>query len=197
MNRAEAIEFAKEQQEIFGGKMGEFLAFVENELTQPNASNTLNALDCDDLISRKALYEKTAEWEAQALHLVEIHLHDEDLTEWRKWSAILNDRTAFKFDVADAPSASPRWIPVTERLPGIDTDVLISYRYKEGEGDTSHAYIDITSYGDLYFGGNPVHSAIDGNRIKHWRAPFAYFDSNYEVIAWMPLPQPWKGADDE
>ena len=95
------------------------------------------------------------------------------------------------------PSAEPRWIPVTERLPEIDTDVLISYRYKEGEGDTSHAYIDITSYGDLYFGGNPVHSAIDGNRIKHWRAPFAYFDSNYEVTAWMPLPQPWKGADDE
>lgn len=59
----------------------------------------------DDLISRQALYEKTAEWEAQALHMVEVYLHDEDMTEWRKWSAILKERTAFKHDVADAPSA--------------------------------------------------------------------------------------------
>lgn len=59
----------------------------------------------NDLISRMALYEKTAEWEAQALHMVELHLHDEDTTEWRKWSTILAERSAFKHDVADAPAA--------------------------------------------------------------------------------------------
>ena len=66
----------------------------------------------DDLISRQALYEKTAEWEAQALHMVEVYLHDEDMTEWRKWSAILKERSAFKHDVADAPSAERRgkWV---------------------------------------------------------------------------------------
>ena len=58
----------------------------------------------DDLISRQALYEKTAEWEAQALHMVEKTMNDEDLTEWRKWSIILKERSAFKFDIADAPS---------------------------------------------------------------------------------------------
>ena len=83
---------------------------------------------------------------------------------------------------------TPRWIPVTERLPEEDKEVLISYRYKEGEGDTSHSDIDITSYGQMYFGGQKV------GRVKHWRAPFEYFESNYEVIAWMPLPEPYKGG---
>ena len=83
-----------------------------------------------------------------------------------------------------------RWIPCSERLPEDDVEVLISYRYKEGEGDTSHTDIDITTYGQMYFGGNKV-----GN-YKHWRAPFEYFESNYEVIAWMPLPEPYKEVED-
>ena len=85
----------------------------------------------------------------------------------------------------------PRWIPVTEKLPEEDKEVLISYRYKEGEGDTSHVKIDITSYGQMYFGGNKV------GKTKHWRAPFEYFESNYEVIAWMPLPEPYKGCGEK
>lgn len=57
-----------------------------------------------DLIDRNKLYEKTAEWEAQALHMVEVTMHDEDTTEWKRWSAVLTERSAFKFDVADAPA---------------------------------------------------------------------------------------------
>lgn len=90
-----------------------------------------------------------------------------------------------------AADVEPRWIPVTERLPEEDKEVLISYRYKEGEGDTSHVDIDITTYGQMYFGGNKV------GEMKHWRAPFEYFHSNYEVIAWMPLPEPYKGGEQE
>lgn len=88
-----------------------------------------------------------------------------------------------------AVDIAPRWIPVTERLPEEDKEVLISYRYKEGEGDTSHVNIDITTYGQMYFGGR----RIEG--VKHWRAPFEYFENNYEVIAWMPLPEPYKGGE--
>ena len=87
------------------------------------------------------------------------------------------------------PSAEKtgKWIPVSERLPEEDTEVLICYKYREGEGDTNHARIDITSYGDMYFGGNRI------AQTKHWRQPFEYFALNYEVVAWMPLPEPYKG----
>ena len=84
---------------------------------------------------------------------------------------------------------APQWIPCSGRLPEEDTEVLISYRYKEGEGDTSNTYINITTYGQMYFGGNKV-----GDH-KHWRAPFEYFESNYEVIAWMPLPEPYREGE--
>lgn len=56
------------------------------------------------LIDKRVLYKQTAEWEAQALAMVEKTMHDEDPTEWRKWSAVLTERTAFKHDVADAPT---------------------------------------------------------------------------------------------
>lgn len=63
--------------------------------------------DHGDLIDRHKLYDKTEEWEAQALHMVEVHMNDEDTTEWRKWSTVLTERSAFKFDVADAPTVIP------------------------------------------------------------------------------------------
>lgn len=97
--------------------------------------------------------------------------------------ALQFDRNQYNAGYADGYNAS-RWIPVKNRLPEEDTDVLISYRYKEGEGDTSHVYIDITSYGDMYFGGRKVEG------VKHWRPPFEYFTSNYEVVAWQPIPEP-------
>lgn len=56
------------------------------------------------LINADDLYEKTAKWEAEAFAQVQIHMHDEDLTEWKKWSIILTERSAFKYDIADAPT---------------------------------------------------------------------------------------------
>ena len=62
------------------------------------------------LIDADALYEKTAEWEAQALHMVEVTMHDEDKTEWRRWSAVLTERSAFKYDISDAQTVQPELI---------------------------------------------------------------------------------------
>lgn len=106
-----------------------------------------------------------------------------------RYATQLDERTAFKFMLTDALVVNiPRWIPITERLPEENTEVLISYRYKEGEGDTSHVEIAITTYGTMYIGLT---------KVKDWRPSFEYFHSNYEVIAWMPLPEPYKGGEGE
>lgn len=54
------------------------------------------------LIDADELYKETAEWEAQALHGV--NTYDRESEDWYKWTYILNERSAFKFDVADAPT---------------------------------------------------------------------------------------------
>lgn len=56
-----------------------------------------------DLIDKAKLYEKVAEWEAQALQHASKLLEANNVEEWRRWTSILNERTAFKHDVADAP----------------------------------------------------------------------------------------------
>ena len=65
-----------------------------------------------DLIERKPLYERAAGLEAEALDyaskLIERGSNGEATSEeWRIWSAVLAERTAFKHDVFDAPSAEP------------------------------------------------------------------------------------------
>lgn len=69
------------------------------------------------MIDADALYERACELEAQALSYVGKIVSDETKTEeWRIWSAILAERTAFKHDVFDAPT-------IEKRKPGhwIDT----------------------------------------------------------------------------
>ena len=126
----------------------------------------------DDTISRQAVID-----------LLKQMRKDGDMVPWEGKDVFARIR--------ELPSAQPeqQWIPCSERLPEEDTEVLISYRYKEGEGDTDHVNIDITSYGTTCFGGREIHT------LKEWRQPFDYFHANYEVIAWMPLPEPYKEDD--
>ena len=69
--------------------------------TIPTIGEQVDALEIAirSLEAWESLYEKTAEWESEALYEVEKHIHDEDAGEWRKWSHILTERTAFSCDV--------------------------------------------------------------------------------------------------
>lgn len=100
----------------------------------------------------------------------------------------------FKFDFAGVKSFECRcgqkfinttgegWIPVDERMPEDDVDVLITYADIDDENYTD---ICITTYGYAYLGGNKLD-------FKEWRSPFEYFKSNYKVMAWQYLPEPYR-----
>lgn len=121
------------------------------------------------LIDADALYEKAASLEAQALNYVE-KLMERDgrevSTEFRIWSAILAERTAFKHDVFDAPTIKEcerEWTPVSKRVPNENKD-----------------YLTTTVNSEVY-----CDRWIEDN-----------FNRTELVIAWMPLPEPYKEVDD-
>ena len=74
------------------------------------------------------------------------------------------------------------WIPVQDKLPEDDVDVLITYADIDDENYTD---ICITTYGYAYLGGNKLD-------FKEWRSPFEYFKTNYKVVAWRPLPERYR-----
>ena len=78
--------------------------------------------------------------------------------------------------IDDTPTidAVSEWIPCSERLPRKDGTYLVTY---EWIGKTGNKYIE-----------------IEGIDFEHGR----WDCHDYEkVTAWMPLPKPWKGVDDE
>lgn len=64
------------------------------------------------LIDAGKLYEQIAELEAEALAYVKKLDPKEDYERWLRWTVVLTERTAFKHDVVDAPTAEKRgrWV---------------------------------------------------------------------------------------
>ena len=79
--------------------------------------------------------------------------------------------------IIQLPSAQPepQWIPCSERLPNGQTEVIVSCC--DDAGDSKYNY---TSFGWM---------TRDG---EYW---IVDNEINYYVNAWMPLPEPWKGAE--
>lgn len=56
------------------------------------------------LVDVEPLFERAVELEAVALEQVRKYEPSEKPIEWNRWSGILGERTAFKYDLMDAPT---------------------------------------------------------------------------------------------
>ena len=66
----------------------------------------------------------------------------------------------------------PKWIPVSERLPEYGREVLTC---------SDSGYIEIQSCESTY---------------TYWENALGDWSAIDEVVAWMPLPEPYKGAEE-
>lgn len=73
--------------------------------------------------------------------------------------------------IKNMPS-SQQWVPVTERLPDKDVPVFV-----------------------YLFGDSPYIVWI--NRDGEWQTEEFIIDCDYLPKAWMPLPEPWKGEEND
>ena len=80
---------------------------------------------------------------------------------------------------ADRPQ---EWIPCSERLPKYYDEYLVTLESPQ------MLIIGIAEY-------EPDEMLVAGG--KWYLDDYDRVHSDLQVIAWMPLPEPWKGADDE
>lgn len=80
--------------------------------------------------------------------------------------------------IEDLPSADPHWIPCSERLPHGSCSDLVNVSIHDDSGDTPFDYTScgwVTTDGEYWIVDNEI---------------------NNHVIAWMPLPKPYRGESE-
>lgn len=84
--------------------------------------------------------------------------------------------------VMDAPTIEPqRWIPVTEAMPEEKQDVLLAFKHNMVVG----------FWEDILNDGGQAWYANSGNG---WMTGTETVDDDGYPLAWMPLPEPWRGG---
>ena len=136
----------------------------------------------DDLISRQAaIYAVDSETVSTNPEHFEAHqkftqfLDDAEVSSFGRWqwaNGFNTALTAVGIDLKKLPSAQ-QWIPCSERLPEENKAILLGVKYKDDFKMFVTARMDITYWQGL------------GRDIK------------CQEMRWMPLPEPWKGEDDD
>ena len=102
-------------------------------------------------------------------------------------------------EFSELEKAEPHWIPVTERLPdvGIDGEIeILGYEQLAIADSTfkiSNPVLATRKIDDRYELA-VLQWEVDGNDRKYWVNDGG--DIIKGVIAWMPLPEPFKGGGD-
>lgn len=88
----------------------------------------------------------------------------------------LEHQSGFADGQIAANRKKPRWIPVTERLPEEERQVLAYYGFNHGDGDLEMMFMQVLDY----YAHDPKphfqHEGTNGMTVTHW----------------MPLPEPPK-----
>lgn len=82
---------------------------------------------------------------------------------------------------AEQPSAQ-QWIPVSERLPNPNERIGLVNRY----------YLVQNEYGDMMVASYKSNTSGE----CWWEQIYCYFAIQDEVVAWMPLPERYRGKND-
>jgi hypothetical protein len=144
------------------------------------------AVSCEDAISRQAVKQEFAEWHKGGY---------EDCAFYKYLD---------KMPPVSVAEKTGRWIPVSERLPE-HSSILASDKYENSpwvcnsfvcltfENGIVHIYE--TEDGTEHLINGDIKSFLKGKKItsssgqNYWLPP-------REIIAWMPLPQPYKGESE-
>ena len=100
--------------------------------------------------------------------------------------------SAFTNAVKALPSADiPQWIPCSERMPE-ESEWIGTKEF--GTTISDEVLVTFESRGKRFV--KPMHfqNGELGGMDKHTMDAFY---GEWKVVAWMPLPEPWKGTDDD
>ena len=100
--------------------------------------------------------------------------------------------------LGQVPPAQPeqRWIPVSEKLPDGIYPVLVTWKNEDPE--SYYQYILGHHYvGVAHFKNNTWYwysSVTEDVLMEYGTYKSEEFDEAIQVLAWMPLPEPWEGG---
>ena len=97
--------------------------------------------------------------------------------------------------IKQLPPVQPeqRWIPTSERLPESDCEtVLVTGKMKYASEKEYEYFVDCAFVGSIH--GTPDNfSPFDFETWNDWYEG----QDEYYILAWMPLPEPWKAESED